>query len=446
MRESAGKQPSDSWRNSLPELRASLRGELILPEDGAYEEARKVWNGMINKRPALIVRCAGVSDVVHAVKFAGKNSLVVAVRGGGHNVAGNAICDDGLVIDLSKMRGVRVDPKQRTVWAQAGAVWSDIDKETQLFGMATTGGLVSSTGIAGFTLGGGIGWLMRKYGLACDNLASVELVTANGEFITASDKKNSDLFWGVRGGGGNFGVATSFEYKLHPVGPIVLGGLLLHDIDKAHDLLRFYTHFTSNAPDELTTMVAFITCPPAPFFPQALHGKSVVGVAVCYDGPVEEGRKIVKPLEEFAPPAVNLIGPMPYLELQTMFDPMNQPGSLNYWKSHYSASLEEKAIDTIIAQFAKVPSPLSEFHVQHLAGAIGRVASDTTAFSYRDAQFVFNIIGKWTTPEDSEHNIRWVRETWDALRPFMPGGVYVYFLADQTEDLVRASYTTRKYE
>src|SRR6266849_898787 len=274
-----------SWASEIPEFKKQLRGELLLPSDPNYDSARKVWNGMIDRRPGMILRCAGVADVIQAVKFARKHRLIVAVRGGGHNVAGNAVCDDGIVVDLSRMKSVRVDPAGRTGVAEGGATWGDFDHETQAFGLATNGGLVSTTGVAGFTLGGGIGWLMRKYGTSCDNLISADVVTADGEFLMTSSKQNSDLFWGIRGGGGNFGIVTSFEFRLHPVGPIVLGGMLIYKAERAREVLRYYRDYVARISEDLTTLAAFVTAPPLPFIPAHLHGKPILAIVMCYIGP-----------------------------------------------------------------------------------------------------------------------------------------------------------------
>ncbi len=433
------------WLKKVPQLRSALRGELILPLDAGYEEARRIWNGMIDKRPALIVRCLGAADVVHCVRFARETGLAVAVRGGGHNVAGNALVEDGLVIDLSMMRAIHLDVERKTARVQGGCLWSDVDKETLPFGLFTTGGLVSSTGVAGFTLGGGIGWLMRKYGLACDNLLGVDLVTADGKLVRASESQNPDLFFAVRGGGGNFGVVTEFEFRLHPTSGMVVGGLVMHRAEKAKEVIRFWSTFVQKAPEELSSALVMVTCPPAPMFPVELHGKHVVAIAVCYDGPAEAGMRAVHPLKEFAAPEVDLMGPMPYAALQGMFDAGNPPGSLNYWKSHYLGGLADKAIDAILAQFAKAPSPFAEFHLQNLGGAVARMGGDT-AFGNRDAPIVTNIIGKWASPKDNDANIAWVREFWAALRPFSTGGVYVNFLADSTEELAKAAYGKEKWD
>lgn len=424
---------------SWSDLRAKLRGRLILPDDADYEEARHVWNGMIDKRPAAIVRCAGPADVVQAVDFARSQGMLVAARGGGHNVAGNATCDGGLVIDLSRMKGMRVDPDARTARAQAGLTWAEFDHETQAFGLATTGGLVSTTGIAGFTLGGGIGWLVRKHGLACDNLRSVDVVTADGRTLTASATQHPDLFWAVRGGGGNFGIATSFEYQLHPVGP-VLGGLVLHPVERARDVLRFYRDFVATAPDELTTLVVFLTTPPAPFIPAHLHGTPAIAIAACYAGDIEEGERVIQPLRAFGPPAVDLLHPLPYPMLQGMFDESAPAGIQNYWKAHYVAGLGDEAIDTLVGCAAAMRSPLTAMHIHHLGGAMNRVAADASAFPYRDAQFVLNFVGAWTDPAENADHMQWVRDSWQAMAPFATGGAYLNFMGDEGVERIKAAY------
>jgi FAD/FMN-containing dehydrogenase len=436
--------PNNVSKDAMKEFASTLRGQVVFPEDPDYESARKIWNGMIDKHPAMIVRCAGVSDVINAIKFSRKNNIEASVRGGGHNVAGNAICDNGMVIDLSRMKSIRVDPLIRTARAEPGVVWKEFDRESQEFGLATTGGLVSSTGIAGFTLGGGIGWLVRKYGSTSDNLVSADVVTANGEFLSASAHEHPDLFWGLRGGGGNFGVVTSFEYKLHPVGQIVLGGLVIHPVEKARELLKFYREFVRHVPDELTTIAVFLTAPPAPFLPPHIHNKQVVAVAGCYCGPVKEGESVLKPLREFSPPAIDLFQPFPYRVLQSFLDEAAPFGLQNYWKSGYLSELSDQAIETIVDQNSRIPSPLSAIHLHHLGGAFGRMSEEESAFSHRDAQFALNIPSTWSNKEDSEKNIQWTRDFFESMKPFT-SGVYVNFLMDEGEDRVKAAYSSEKY-
>ena len=332
----------------LERLRDSIRGPVIAPDDAGYDAARAIWNGAIDRRPACVARCTGVADVVAAVRFAREHDLLVAVRSGGHGVGGHALCDGGLVIDLSPMKGIRVDPAARTARAEAGVLWGELDRETQLHGLATVGGIVTHTGIAGLTLGGGIGWLTRKHGATVDNLLSVDLVTAEGELLTASGDENPDLFWGIRGGGGNFGVVTSFEYRLHPVGPIVLAGPIFHPLEDAREVLAFYREFIATAPDELTTIFELSVAPPLPFLPEDVHGKPIVMVGACYAGAPDDGIEVVRPLKEFGRPIVDLLEPKPYTALQSMFDPSVPHGWHRYWKSVELPPLTDDAIDTLV--------------------------------------------------------------------------------------------------
>ncbi len=432
-------------REAVESFVRSLHSALIEPHDPAYDTVRKVWNGMIDKRPALIARCQDVTDVVSSVNFARTHGLLVAVRGGGHNVAGNAVCDGGLMIDLSLMKDIQANAEARTARAQGGVTWGEFDSATQAHGLATTGGLVSSTGIAGFTLGGGIGWLMRQYGLTCDNLLSADVVTAEGRFLKASADENADLFWGIRGGGGNYGIVTTFEYRLHPVGPL-LGGMMLFPLAQAGQILRSYREYVTTAPDELTTMIAFITAPPAPFLPQSLHGTRMVAIALCYHGPIAEGQRAIQPLRAFGSPAADLVSEMAYGTLQTMFDASSPAGLQNYWKSEYLAGLPDAAIDTLVSCAASMTSPMTAIHLHHLQGAISRVSEDEMAFSHRDAPFALNLVSMWADPAENERHIRWTRDSWAAIRPFSAGGVYVNFLGEEGEDRIRAAYGPAKYE
>jgi FAD/FMN-containing dehydrogenase len=422
-----------------------LSGHLVWPDSDGYEEARKVWNGMIDRRPALIVRCQTVEDVVASVNFARANDLLLAVRGGAHNVAGNATCDGGMVIDLSGMKDVDVDPGSRTARAQAGCTWADLDRATHAHGLATTGGLVSSTGIAGFTLGGGVGWLMRKYGLTCDNLRAAEVVAADGSIVSASTAANPELLWGLRGGGGNFGVVTAFEYDLHPV-RTVLGGLVLHPASRAAEVLRFFREFVASAPDELTCLAVFLTAPPAPFVPAHLQLQPAIAIAVCYAGDPAEGERVIEPLRTFGPPAADVIGPMPYPALQSMLDDSAPAGLQNYWKSTFLAELTDAALDALLASAAATTSPLSAIHIHHIEGAVNRVAADATAFAHRNSRFVLNIVGTWPDPAESEANIRWVRSTHDAIASNTPVAPYINFMGDETTERVRAAYGPANYD
>jgi len=417
-------------------LKASLRGELFQPGEEGYDAARTMYNAMIDRHPALIVRCAGVSDVITAVQFARSRNLLVAIRGGGHNVAGRAICDGGLVIDLSRMKGIHVDPVHCIARAEPGVTWSEFDRETQAFGLATTGGTVSSTGIAGLTLGGGIGWLMRTCGLACDNLVSVDLVTAEGRLLRASAAENPDLFWGMRGAGANFGVVTSFEYRLHPVGPL-LGGMLIHPFSKARDVLRFYRDVAATAPDELTALAALLTLP---------EGEPVVAIAPFYNGPMKAGEEVMQPLRAFGPPLADHVGPMSYLQVQTMLDAMMPAGLRNYWKTNFLKDLSDEAIDTLVTYFATVPSALTAAVIEQFGGAVGRIGEDETAFSPRDQRFNLAIASRWTDPAESEKHRQWTRDLWDVMQPFATEAVYVNYLPEDEGDRVKALYGAAKYE
>ena len=434
-------------RAEFAELGGSLRGDLLLPADPGYDAGRRIWNGAIDRRPACIARCTGGADVVAAVRFARERDLLVAVRSGGHGVGGLALCDGGLVIDLSPMKGIRVDPSARTARAEAGVLWGELDRETQLFGLATVGGIVTHTGIAGLTLGGGIGWLMRKYGATVDNLVSVDLVTADGELMTASEDSNQDLFWGVRGGGGNFGVVTSFEYRLHRVGPIVLAGPIFHALEDAPEVLRFYREFAAAAPDELTTIFNLRVAPPLPFLPQDVHGKPIVMVGACYAGPPEEGVDVVRPLKEFGSPIVDLLEPKPYLALQSMFDRSVPHGWHYYWKSLELPPLTDEAIDTLVEHCSALTSPRSYCIVFQLGGALSRVGQDVTAFSQREAAHNVNINTVWTEEDpEPERHIAWACHFFDAMQRHARGRVYVNFLGDEGTERVRAAYGDGVYE
>jgi FAD/FMN-containing dehydrogenase len=432
---------------AFDELGESLGGELVLPTSADYDTARRIWNGAIDRHPACIARCTSVADVVAAVRFARERDLLVAVRSGGHGVAGHAVCDEGLVIDLSPMKGIRVDPHARTARAQAGVLWGELDRETQLHGLATVGGIVTHTGIAGLTLGGGIGWLMRKHGATVDNLLSVDLVTADGEVATASQNVNPDLFWGVRGGGGNFGIATSFEYRLHRVGPTVLAGPIFHPLEDAPEILRFYREFAAAAPDELTTIFELSMAPPAPFLPPEVHGKPIVMVGACYAGPPEAGVDVVRPLKEFGNPIVDLLEPKPYVALQSMFDPSVPHGWHRYWKAVELPPLTDEAIDTLVEHASVQTSPRSYCIVFQLGGALARVDEGETAFSQRSAAHNANINAVWTEddPEPDRH-ITWARDFFDALQAHAGERVYVNFLGDEGQERVRAAYGERNYE
>jgi len=431
---------------TLTELRQGLRGTLLARDDPGYEEARRVWNGDIDRHPALVVRCAGTADVIVALRFARGAGLPVAVRGGGHNVAGFGTIDDGIVLDLSPMRGIRVDPRTRTARAEAGVLWGELDRETQAFGLATTGGMVTTTGIAGFTLGGGIGWLMRAHGLTVDNLVGADLVTADGQLVHAESEPG--LLWALRGGGGNFGVVTSFEYTLHPVGPIVYGGALFHPADRAGELLRFYRDWVATTPDELTTLVAVLTAPPEPFVPPDLVGTPMIAVACCHTGPEEDAAAALKPLRDFATPAIDLLGQVPYVVLQGMFDNSAPRGNHSYWKTEYLDALTDAAVDTIVEHCAELPglSPFSTVHLHHLGGAVAEANPSSAAFAHRRHQFVLNIIGQWTAAEARQPHVDWVGTTWQSLRAHTAKAPYLNFLGAEGPDRVRAAYGAETYQ
>ena len=442
--DSTSKHPtSGPSRENTPfdELRAGLRGPLILPADPGYDDARRLFNAMIDRRPAAIAQCLGTADVVHAVNFARAHGLRLSVRGGGHNVAGQAIVDGGLVIDLSKMRAVRVDARARRLWAEGGATWAEVDRESQLFGLATPGGLVSSTGIGGFTLGGGIGWLAREHGLACDNLVGAEVVSSAGSVIQVSASEHPDLLWALRGGGGNFGVVTSFEYQLHEVGPVVYGGALFYRRDRAAELLRRYAAFAADAPERLTTLVVLLTGPPAPFLPPEVHGRPMIAFAACFDGPKEAGESALRPLRAaLGEPVADLLGPLPYSALQGMFDASAPPGRLHYWKSHHLKELDAKTAEAIVRAADAATSPLTEVHLHQLGGRSSREPPGGSAFSGRSSAFVLNLIAQWAEPGESDANRRWAREAWEQLRGHATGEVYVNFLTETGPEAVRSAY------
>lgn len=420
--------PTSAWE----ELKSTLTGTLIFPDSENYDESRAIWNGMIDRKPACIVKCADVNDIVSAVNFGREHQLLVAVKGGGHNAAGFAMCDDGLVIDLSNMKEIKVDPKTRTVIAQGGVLWGEFDKATQEHGLAVTGGAVTTTGIAGLTLGGGVGWLMGKYGATCDNLLSAELVTADGQILRASSEENPDLYWAIRGGGGNFGIVTSFEYQLHQVGNII-GGMVLHPMENIVEVFKFFRNFTQNAPDELTVYAGAMTSP---------EGIPMVALILCYCGhDLEEGEKIIAPLREFGPPLADMIGIMPYLQQQSMLDAAAPHGQFSYWKANQLSSLSDEAIEVIKTQVQKVTSPHTMTLIEHHNGAINRVASDATAFGQRESSYDFIIISLWNQPEESDLHIRWTRSFFDVMKPFFGNGVYVNALFnDEGAERVKAAY------
>jgi FAD/FMN-containing dehydrogenase len=427
-------------------LKATVRGEVLYPADEGYDTARRIWNGMIDRRPVLIVRCAGVADVINAVNFARATNLLLSVRGGGHNIAGTAVCEGGLMIDLSPMTAVRVDPASRTVRVEPGVLLGQLDHETQQFGLVVPAGVVSHTGLAGLTLGGGFGWLSRKFGLSVDHLRSVDVVTADGRLITASAERNADLFWGIRGGGSNFGIVTSFEFQLERVGPTVLAGMAFFPMEEAHDVLRRYRDYANAAPDDVTTIVSLRIAPPMPFLPEHVHGRKVVGVGACYVGDPDSGEAVIAPLRRLGTLLADVIAPKPFIVHQQTFDPTVPHFNRYYWKSHDLPPLSDAAIDTMIRYAWRAPSPLSYTIMFQLGAAVGRIGEEETAYGGRDAAHAVNINSNWTDPGADAENIAWAREFFEAMQPFSTGGVYVNFLGNEGEDRVRAAYGGEKYE
>lgn len=419
---------------------ARLRGRVLVATDAAYDEARTIWNGMIDRRPGLIVQCAGAADVVNAVRFAAENQLLVAVRGGGHNIAGNAVCDGGMVIDLTPMKSVRVDATTKTAWVEPGATLADLDMETQAFRLALPTGINSTTGIAGLTLGGGFGWITRKFGLTIDNLLSADVVTANGELVRASPTEHRDLFWAIRGGGGNFGVVTAFEFRLHELGPEVLSGLVIHPFAEAESVLQQYRQALENAPDELTCWVVMRQAPPLPFLPAEWHGKEVVVLAMCYCGDLEAGEKAMAGLRAIGNPIADVVSPHPFVGWQQAFDPLLAPGARNYWKSHDFMELSDQAIGILTESIRQLPGPECEIFIAHVGGAAGRVAPEETAFPQRNSHFVMNVHGRWRDPAMDQACIDWARHLFEAAKPHAAGTAYVNFMPEDEMDRVEAAY------
>jgi FAD binding domain/Berberine and berberine like len=416
--------------NDLDALRAALRGPLLLSGDEGYDEARTVWNALIDHRPALIARCSGAADVVAAVQFARQHNLLVSIKGGGHGVAGKAVCDGGLMIDLSRMKSIRVDPVARIVRAEPGVLGTDFDRETQAFGLATPVGTVSTTGIAGLTLGGGQSWLGSKFGFAIDNLLSVDIVTADGTLRTASPTQYEDLFWGIRGAGHNFGVVTSFEYRLHPVGP-VLGGLVIHPLSEAVNVLRFYRDFTASQPDELQTWAGILTTP---------DGNPVVALVPCYVGSLSEGERLLAPLRRFGSPVADTVAPIPYVAMQTLFDAALPHGRLGYWKTGLTNRIDDAVIGATVEYANKVPSPHTIIIFAELHGAYSRIGKTDTAYYHRDMQYDLIALSVWTDPADTERNIRWTRDIFAEWEPHLAPAAYVNDLGDEGEERVRSAY------
>ncbi|MFD9307201.1 FAD-binding oxidoreductase [Streptomyces sp. NPDC060048] len=424
---------------SIEQLRERVRGVVTTPDDDAYDEARVVYNAMIDRRPAAVVRCVNAGDVMAVVDFARENELDLAVRGGGHSVPGFGTCDGGVVADLSGMRGVRVDPGRRTARAEGGATWGDFNAATYAFGLATTGGIISTTGVGGLTLGGGIGYLSRGLGLSCDNLISADVVTADGRLLVASEEENDDLFWALRGGGGNFGAVTSFEFRLSPVKDIY-GGPMLFEPEDAATVLRSFSEYIADAPEELGAFPAFQLAPPLPFIPEDRHGDPFVLIVSCWAGPLEEGQRALQAFHDFAPVVAEHVGPMPYPALNSAFDALVPPGLQHYWKANFVTELSDAAIAAHGQHGPRLPAVNSTVHIYPINGACHRVAPEATAFAYRDASFATVIAGMWPEPADNEANIGWVRDYYEATAPHSEEGGYVNFMADDDQDRIRANY------
>ena len=426
--------PAEAIAEAIAELGKSFTGQLLLAGDAGYEAARRVHNGLIDKHPAVIARCMGTADIADAVRLARQLGLEIAVRGGGHNVAGNATVEGGMMIDLSPMKGIHVDAKARTVRAQGGTTWGEVNRETQVHGLAVTGGLISTTGVSGLTLGGGIGWLMSKYGLSLDNLLSVEVVTANGDALVASDKENADLFWAVRGGGGNFGIAASLEFRLHPIGPMVTGGLVVHPFPKARETLHYYRELTRKLPEEMGVFCALTHAPDG-------SGTQVAALVAAHFGSLADGAKAMAPVKAFGPPVMDVIGPIPYTALNMMLDAGNPKGALNYWKANMLPELSDGAVDAMIQCFSRCPTPMGAILVEHFHGAVCRVGVSATAFPHRSPGYNFLILGQWLDPGQTDRGVAWVRETYEAMKPFFASGRYVNYLGgDEGKDEVSAAY------
>jgi FAD/FMN-containing dehydrogenase len=427
-------------QESIDALAASLRGDLLTSESPGYDDARSIWNAMVDKRPGMIVQCAGAADVTRAIHFSREHGLLVAVHGIGHNIAGNAVCDGGIMISLARMKSVKVDPKAKRVWVEPGVTLGDLDNETQAYGLAVPVGINSTTGVGGLTLGGGFGWLSRKHGLTIDSLISVDVVTTAGDFVKASADENPDLFWGIRGGGGNFGIVTSFEFQLHPVGPEVMAGLIVHPFSDAGDVLRYYREFTARAPDELSVWVVMRKAPPLPFLPEDVHGTEVVILAALYAGDMAEGEKALAPLRAFGNPIADVISPHPFTGFQAAFDPLLTPGARNYWKSHDFLELSDDLLDTLIKYVGTLPDPQCEVFIAQMGGATNRIAPDATAYRHRDAEFIMNVHGRWENASDDDRCVGWCRELFDAATPYATGGVYVNFMTEEEEQRVAEAY------
>lgn len=433
--------PAVTARDVLYRLRGPLHGALCYPGEPEYEQARTIWNAMIDRHPAAVVRAADSGDVIRAINVAREEQLLLSIRGGGHNIAGNAVCDGGLMVDLSPMKSVRIDPSARTARVEPGVTLAEFDKEAQAFGLATPLGINSTTGVAGLTLGGGFGWLSRKYGLTVDNLLSADVVLASGALVHASAKENEDLFWALRGGGGNFGVVTSFEFRLHPVGPEVLAGLIVLPFSNAKEILRGYRRAVADASDDLSCWVVMRKAPPLPFLPAEVHGQEVLVLGVCYVGDPEKGQSAVAPLRALGRPIADVVGPTPFVGWQQAFDPLLTAGRRNYWKSHDFLELGDEAIDLVIASAARLPSPECEIFIASLGGAVNRVPAASTAYPHRDVNFVMNVHTRWGEASQDGACIGWAREFFERMAPHATGGVYVNFMPeDEAQRVKRGAY------
>jgi len=433
---------------AVDDLASGFGGTLPQPGADGYDDARKVWNGLFDRSPALIAQCASTADVVAAVNFARENDLLVSVRGGGHSAVGDATCDGGIVIDLSSMKAIHVDPEAKTARADAGLTWGEFDAATQEHGLAVTGGRFSTTGIAGLTLGSGSGWLERKCGLTADNLLSVDLVTADGEMLTASEDENSELFWGVRGGGGNFGIVTSFTYRLCKVGPLVYGGLMASLPERAGDILRFMRDYMADAPEDLGAAVAFVSAPPEPFVPAEMHFKPVVGIVICWTGDHDEGERVVAPIREVAQPVLDMVQPMPYTALQTMLDAGGPKGIRGYMKAEFLEEMSDEAVEILTDRGLNRAGPMAQIIIEPMGGAIGRVGEDDTALGRRDVAWCYHALAMWMEPdqETADAHMAWARGLADEIRPHTTTGVYLNYTSDEGEDRVRSTYGPEKYD
>lgn len=424
----------------VDELKVHFQGDVLVPGDADYDEVRQIWNAMIDRRPAMIARCSSPEDIAHAVRFSRSRNMLVSVRGGGHNIAGNAVCNGGLMIDLSLMKNIKVDPNARKATVEPGCTLADFDAAAQVHGLATPLGINSTTGVAGLTLGGGFGWLSRKYGMTIDNLLSVDVVMADGNGMHASETENPDLFWGIRGGGGNFGIVTCFEFRLHPVGPDLLSGLIVFPFEQAKSVLTQFARFTETMPDELNVWMVTRKAPPLPFLPADVHGKQIVALALCYAGNPADGEKLIEPIRRFGTAHGEQIGMQPYTAWQQTFDPLLTKGARNYWKSHNFSKLSDGAIDAIIEYAEKLPSPQSEIFIGTIGAQTTRVAPDAMAYSNRDANYVMNVHGRWETAAEDERGIAWARQFFARSRPFASSGAYINFLTQEETDRIAFAY------